>query len=77
MWLQGCASDYPSRRLALDVRALHGNPYDGHTLEEAIRKAESNSDKNIEVVFVDKGYRGQTLEGKTIFISGQRKGLTQ
>ncbi|WP_130589641.1 hypothetical protein [Neochlamydia sp. S13] len=66
----------PQEGLALDVRAIHGNPYDGHTLEEAIRKAESNSDKNIEVDFVDKDYRGQTVEGKAIFISGQRKGLT-
>nr|NGY95499.1 hypothetical protein [Neochlamydia sp. AcF84] len=31
----------------------------------------------MEVAFVDKGYRGHTVEGKTIFISGQRKGLTQ
>ncbi|BBI16852.1 IS5 family transposase [Neochlamydia sp. S13] len=63
--------------LALDLRAIHGNPYDGHTLEEAIRNAQNNSGKNIEVAFVDKGYRGHTVEGKTIFISGQRKGLTQ
>ncbi|WP_052435993.1 IS5 family transposase [Neochlamydia sp. EPS4] len=62
--------------LALDVRAIHGNPYDGHTLEEAIKKAQHNSGKNIEVAFVDKGYRGHTVEGKSIFISGQRKGLT-
>jgi IS5 family transposase len=29
--------------LALDVRTIHGNPYNGHTLEEAIKKAQNNN----------------------------------
>ncbi|KIC75017.1 hypothetical protein DB41_HX00010, partial [Neochlamydia sp. TUME1] len=29
--------------LALDVRAIHGNPYNGHTFEEAIKKAQNNN----------------------------------
>lgn len=63
--------------LALDVRAIHGNPYDGHTLVEAIKKAEINSTIKIETVFVDKGYRGHCLEGKQVYISGQKKGITK
>jgi transposase, IS5 family len=63
--------------LALDVRAIHGNPYDGHTLKEALKKAESNSGKEIDAAYVDKGYRGHCVEGKKIFISGQKKGVTK
>jgi IS5 family transposase len=62
--------------LALDVRAVHGNPYDGHTLKEALKRAEINSAQEIDTAYVDKGYRGHSVEGKKIFISGQKKGLT-
>lgn len=63
--------------LVLDVRALHGAPYDGHTLEEALKHAELNSQCNIETVHVDKGYRGHTVKGKNVFISGQKRGITK
>jgi len=63
--------------LALDVRAVHGNPYDGHTLEEALKKAEMNTTQKIDTAYVDKGYRGHSVEGKRIFISGQKKGVTK
>ncbi|WP_255501522.1 hypothetical protein [Neochlamydia sp. S13] len=33
--------------LALEARAIHGNPYNGHTLEEALKKAQHNSGKDI------------------------------
>nr|NGY95502.1 hypothetical protein [Neochlamydia sp. AcF84] len=36
--------------LVLDVRAIHGNPYDEHTLEEAIKNAQNNSSKNIRLL---------------------------
>lgn len=60
----------------LGLEAFHGNPYDGHTLETALKNAEKTSNKPIERVFVDKGYRGHKIEGREIFISGQRKGVT-
>jgi transposase, IS5 family len=63
--------------LALDVRALHGAPYDGHTLEEALKQSESNSQSQIETVHVDKGYRGHAVKGKNVFISGQKQGITR
>lgn len=63
--------------LALDVSVFHGNPYDGHTLKQALERAEKNSSKTIDAVHVDKGYRGHCVEGKSIFISGQKKGLTK
>ena len=63
--------------LALGTEALHGNPYDGHTLQNAVKKAESLNGINIEQVFVDKGYKGHGIEDKQVFISGQKKGVTR
>jgi transposase, IS5 family len=63
--------------LALDVRVFHGNPYDGHTLKNALERAEENSSKTIDIVHVDRGYRGHSVEGKNVFISGQKKGVTK
>ena len=62
--------------LALGAEALHGNPYDGHTLKNVLEKAEIISGSTIKQVYADKGYRGHGVEGKQIFISGQRKGVT-
>lgn len=60
----------------LGAEALSGNPYDGHTLKQVIEKAESISNRPIERIFVDKGYRGHGMTNKEVFISGQRKGVT-
>ena len=58
----------------LGVQALHGNPYDGHTLEAAIRHAETMSDGVIDTVFVDRGYRGHDYAGEgQIHIAGKRR----
>jgi IS5 family transposase len=62
--------------LALSVRALHGNPYDGHTLKEVLKDSEKNSGINITEAFVDKGYRGHNVEGIEVHISGKKKGVT-
>lgn len=65
--------------LALSAQALHGNPYDGHTLKGALTQAEQLSGIKIEQAFVDKGYKGckkQKSEGLEIFMSGQ-KGLSR
>lgn len=58
--------------LALGVSALHGNPYDGHTLHAVLQEAESASGVRINQAFVDKGYRGHKVEGKDIYITGKR-----
>ena len=44
----------------LGVKALHGNPYDGHTLNDAIDQANQlmPGDSKIQEAFVDQGYRG-------------------
>lgn len=46
------------------AQAIHGNPYDGHTLNEAVKQAERLGDFVTKEVFVDRGYRGHNYEGK-------------
>lgn len=63
--------------LALDVSALEGNPYDGHTLKDALTRAEENSESKIKMAFVDKGYRGHGITDKIVYRSGQKRGITK
>ncbi len=63
--------------LALGAAALHGNPFDGHTLEKSLKDAENNSGKEIDQAFVDKGYKGHGIKNRKIFISGRKKGVTR
>jgi IS5 family transposase len=58
--------------LALGLKALHGNPYDGHTLSEVLKEAEEACKTKINRVFVDKGYRGHSVTDKEVYISGKR-----
>ncbi|MBI2721778.1 MAG: IS5 family transposase [Bacteroidetes bacterium] len=62
--------------LALSVQALHGNPYDGHTLKTALKESENLSGVIIKEAFVDKGYKGHLIENIQIHISGKKKGVT-
>lgn len=43
--------------------ALHGNPYDGHTLAETIERSRSNTDVEAKEAYVDRGYRGHNYTG--------------
>ena len=55
------------------VQALHGNPYDGHTLDGAIKQVERITDRQVNEAFVDKGYRGHNYTGDAqVHITGQR-----
>jgi IS5 family transposase len=56
--------------------ALHGNPYDGHTLNAALELSERISGVKVKRSFVDKGYKGNGVETAEVFISGQRRGVT-
>ena len=48
----------------IGAQALHGNPYDGHTLRDALRQADSLAGRELTGdVFVDLGYRGHDYEG--------------
>ena len=59
------------------MRALPGNPYDGHTLSEALEQIEILTDQKPEFAFVDRGYRGHGVENVKVFISGARRGVTR
>ena len=58
------------------MRAMPGNPYDGHTLQEALEQVAILTDTRPRRAFVDRGYRGHGVEGTDVFISGQRRGMT-
>lgn len=62
------------------AKALPGNPYDGHTLEKVVPDIEKQVGATIKRLVADKGYRGHNAPEKykfRIFISGQKRGLTQ
>jgi IS5 family transposase len=48
------------------THALHGNPYDGHTLRGAIAQVERLTGQTPQDVMVDQGYRGHGYEGSAI-----------
>ena len=56
------------------IDALHGNPFDGHTLKKAIDGMEAITGTRSEQAFVDKGYRGTQHhpEDVQVFLSGRR-----
>lgn len=62
--------------LCLSSQALHGSPYDGHTLKNAIKEAEAMTGVSVESVFVDQGYKGHGIEEKKVYRTGQIKGMT-
>lgn len=63
--------------LALSSQALPINAFDGHTLKASLKNASSITQTLIDQAFVDKGYRGHEVEGTTVYISGQKRGLTK
>jgi IS5 family transposase len=61
------------------VKALPGNPYDGHTLETVIPDMEALIGNIIERFVLDKGYRGHNAPPDykfRVFISGQKRRMT-
>ena len=63
--------------LVVGMRSMPGNPYDGHTLNEALEQVEILADKRPGIAIVDKGYRGVQVDGVQILRSGQRRGVTR
>lgn len=50
----------------LSSSALHGKPYDGHTLDATIRNVESLIGCEVSKAYVDKGYKGHDWENSTL-----------
>jgi IS5 family transposase len=62
------------------VKALPGNPYDGHTLSAVIPDIEKQIGANIERIVADRGYRGHNAPPThrfKVFISGQKRRVTE
>jgi IS5 family transposase len=62
----------------LQARALHGNPYDGHTLKTALEDIQNIVGRTPRRVAVDQGYKGHrlALRGTAIYMTGQKRGVT-
>src|ERR1700688_2193755 len=61
------------------VKALSGNPYDGHTLATVIPDMEALVGNTIARILADKGYRGHNAPPDykfRVFLSGQKRGVT-
>jgi IS5 family transposase len=66
-------------QFALHAMALHGNPYDGHTLATVIPDMERTIGNGINRILPDAGYRGHNapLSQKfEVFTSGQKRRMT-
>ncbi|VVE10986.1 hypothetical protein PHO31112_02626 [Pandoraea horticolens] len=63
--------------LVVGARSMPGNPYDGHTLAEALEQASILSDVKPEVAIVDRGYKGVVIDGVKIYHPGLRRDITR
>jgi IS5 family transposase len=60
----------------LHAKALPGNPYNGHTLAEVLAETQALTGREIEQVYVDKGYIGHKApKPMRVFRSGQKRGV--
>ena len=65
-------------QFVLHAKALHGNPYDGHTLGPVVAEMESLTGIEARRIHVDKGYRGHNYPHKfRVWISGQVRRVTK
>ncbi|HXH28080.1 MAG TPA: IS5 family transposase [Candidatus Polarisedimenticolia bacterium] len=65
-------------QFVLHAQALHGNPYDGHTLNGAVVGTESLTGVEVRRIHVDKGYRGHDYPNRfRVWISGQVRRVTK
>ena len=64
-------------QFVLHAKALHGNPFDGHTLKGAVADVERNTGVEVRRIQVDKDYRGYGYPNRfRVFISGQIRRTT-
>lgn len=67
-----------SANLVLAIKSFHGNPYDGHTLEQTVENVEKNTGEKIKQISVDRGYRGNNYSKKgEVFMPGTKKQLNE
>ena len=62
----------------IGIKGHHGNPYDGHTLNDILSQAERMTDNRINEAYCDRGYRGHNYTGKTVIhIAGTKHNLSR
>src|SRR5882672_6857679 len=65
-------------QFVLHAKALHGNPYDGHTLGPVVADLEALTGIETRRIHVDRGYRGHNHPHKfRVWISGQVRRVTR
>jgi transposase, IS5 family len=59
----------------IGIDALHGNPYDGHTLPESLAQATRITGRKPGEAYVDQGYRGigSSVEGTTVHLTNRKR----
>jgi IS5 family transposase len=64
-------------QFVLHAKALHGNPFDGHTLGPVVTELEMLTGVETRRIHVDKGYRGHNHQEKfRVWITGQARRVT-
>src|SRR5947209_10136297 len=64
-------------QFVLHAKALHGNPYDGHTLDPIIADLEKLTGVTVRRIHGDKGYRGHNYPNRfKVWIPGQVRRVT-
>jgi transposase, IS5 family len=64
-------------QFVLHAAALHGNPYDGHTLVPMLEAVQQLTGVRVQQAHAGKGYRGHGRPaGVRVFTSGQKRGVT-
>ncbi len=58
------------------AQALVGNPYDGHSLKDAIKSSLKVAGVKVKKAFADLGYRKHGVEDCEVFLSKQKSGVT-
>jgi len=65
-------------QFVLHAKALHGNPFDGHTLGPVVAELERQTGVTPRRIHVDKGYRGHNHKDRhRVWITGRVRGLTR
>ncbi len=77
----GCKASYVTTNKSnfiVGALALHGKPYDGHTLEKVLRQVEKLTGVKPKEAQVDLGYKGHGIKDKTceIILARQKRGIT-
>jgi len=77
----GCKASFASTNKSnfiVGAMALHGKPYDGHTLGKVLTQIEKLTGIKPKEVQIDQGYRGHKLEdeGTDIILARQKRGIT-